>query len=254
MEDVTIVKLGGSVITIKDKPLTVDREALNRLCREIYESRKRRLIIVHGGGSFGHHLVHELDLLPPSRSANRVNLCKVVKGMDDLSSFVVEALISSGLPGVLFPTFAVSTSRSGRVKNLFLKSILMALGMGFVPVMRGDICCDEITGYSVVSGDSIVEYLAKKLGIERIIMCIDRDGIESEGKVLPTLRLRDRSYVNLLWKSEAVDVTGGMLHKLEALRPLAERGVRLLLINGRRDGRLFAALKGRRTLGTELRW
>jgi isopentenyl phosphate kinase len=254
LEDVTIVKLGGSVITRKDKPLTVDREALNRLCRELSNSQKRRLIVVHGGGSFGHYLVHELGLLPPSRSANRVHLAKVVKGMNDLSSFVIDALISSGLPGVLFPTFAVSTSRSGRMKSLFFKSILMALDMGFVPVMRGDLCCDEIVGYSVISGDSIVEFLAKKVGIERIIMCIDRDGIEFEGKVLPTLRLRDRDYVNFLWKSESIDVTGGMSHKLEALRPLARRGIRLLLINGRRTGRLLAALRGKRTLGTELRW
>ncbi|MEM2884734.1 MAG: isopentenyl phosphate kinase [Thermoproteota archaeon] len=250
----TVVKLGGSVVTRKDKPFTVDERTLKRLCEEIAASGKRRLVVIHGGGSFGHQIVHDLRLLPPSRSADRIGLAKVVKVMDDLSSHVVNAMIDSGLPGVLFPTFAVAVSRGARVKDLFMKSALMALEMGLVPVMRGDLCCDEATGYAVVSGDVVVEALARRAAVEKVIMCIDRDGLESGGKVLPCVRMRDRSYEGALWEGEAVDVTGGMRHKLEALRPLAKKGTGLLLINGRRAGRLLAALRGGRTVGTELRW
>jgi isopentenyl phosphate kinase len=254
LSKVTVVKLGGSVITRKEKPLTVDERTLKRLCGELAASGKRRLIVIHGGGSFGHHIVHDLHLLPPSRSASRIGLARVVKGMDDLSNSVIDAMIDSGLPGVVFPTFAVATSKNAQIKNLFLKSILMALEMDLIPVMRGDLCCDEETGYNVVSGDMVAEALAQKIGVDKVIMCIDRDGLESGGRVLPVVRMGDRSYENLIWKSETVDVTGGMLHKLEALRPLARIGVKLLLINGRKAGRLLAALRGKQTVGTELRW
>lgn len=250
----TIVKLGGSVVTIKDKPLRIDMRTIRRLCEELTSSHTKRLIVVHGGGSYGHYLVRSLRLLPPTKSASRLSLAKVVHGMDELSSAITECLIESGLPGVVLPTFSVATSRLGRIRTLFLKTISSALDLGLVPVMRGDLCCDEATGYSVVSGDVVAEALAERLRVGKIIMCLDRDGLEEDGRALPLVRMRDRSYRPLLWSTDGIDVTGGMAHKLEALRPLSKRGTGLLLINGRRRGRLLSALRGESVIGTELKW
>lgn len=251
---VTVVKLGGSVVTHKDKPMTVDLRTIRRLCVELAASHSKRLIIIHGGGSFGHFLVHSLDLLPPSRSADRTSLAKVVQGMDRLTSIIVGSLIESGLPGVVFPTFSLATSRLGRIKAIELKPLQSALEMGLVPVMRGDLSCDEVTGYTIISGDMVAKAIASRLPVGDVIMCTDRDGIEGGGGILPIVRMRDRSYRSYIWESKGIDVTGGMAHKLEVLRPLAKKGVRLLLINGRTRGRLLAALEGRSVIGTELRW
>jgi len=250
----TIVKLGGSVVTEKDRPLTIDGRAIRRLCEELASSNTKRLIVVHGGGSYGHYLVRSLRLLPPTKSASRISLAKVVHGMDELSSAITGGLIESGLPGVVLPTFSVATSMLGRIKALYLKTVRSALDLGLVPVMRGDLCCDEATGYSVVSGDVVAEALAERLRVGKIIMCLDRDGLEADGRALPVVRMRDRSYRSLLWSTAGLDVTGGMAHKLEALRPLSRRGMGLLLINGRRRGRLLSALKGESVIGTELKW
>ena len=52
---VTLVKLGGSLITDKTKPRTVAREHLQRLAAEIAAGWSGGgLIIGHGSGSFGH--------------------------------------------------------------------------------------------------------------------------------------------------------------------------------------------------------
>jgi len=250
----TIVKLGGSVVTKKDKPLTTDMRAIRRLCGELALSNTKRLIVIHGGGSYGHYLVRRHRLLPPKESANRIGLAKVVQGMDALSAAITESLIESGLPAVVLPTYAMATTRLGHIRALFLKTISSTLDLGLVPVMRGDLCCDEATGYSIVSGDVVAEALARRLRVGNIIMCLDRDGLEADGKALPIVRMRDRSYRSFLWPTAGIDVTGGMAHKLEALRPLTRRGVRLLLINGRRRGRLLSALKGESVIGTELKW
>jgi len=250
----TIVKLGGSVVTHKEKPLTIDLRTIRRLCEELASSNTSRLIVIHGGGSYGHYLVHKLRLLPPSKSVDRVKLARVVQGMDGLSSEIAKSLIESGLPGVVLPTFSVATSSLGRIKTLYLNSLSSALKIGLVPVMRGDLCCDEVTGYAIISGDMVAGALAKRLNVGRIIMCLDRDGLEANGRLLSVVRMRDRSYRSFLWPSASIDVTGGMAHKLEALRPLAKRGMRLSLINGRREGRLLAALKGKNVIGTELEW
>jgi len=250
----TIVKLGGSVVTRKDRPLTIDLGAIRRLCDELASSGTKRLIIVHGGGSYGHYLVRRFRLLPPTKSADRLSMAKVVQGMDALSSAITGCLIGSGLPGVVIPTFSVATSRLGRIRALFMKTISSALELGLVPVLRGDLSCDEATGYSIISGDLVTEALAERLRVGKVIMCLDRDGLEADGRALPLVRMRDRGYRSLLWPTNGIDVTGGMAHKLEALRPLSKRGTRLLLINGRRRGRLLAALKGESVIGTELRW
>ena len=50
----TVLKLGGSVITDKEKPLTPNLEAIERLATEISRAKVSSLILVHGGGSFGH--------------------------------------------------------------------------------------------------------------------------------------------------------------------------------------------------------
>ena len=57
-----ILKLGGSVVTLKDRPRTPNTEAITRLATEVATAGPRRLIIVHGGGSYGHPLVrHSLS-------------------------------------------------------------------------------------------------------------------------------------------------------------------------------------------------
>ena len=49
-----VLKLGGSVITDKNGELAARTEVINRLAEEIALARKESLIIIHGGGSFGH--------------------------------------------------------------------------------------------------------------------------------------------------------------------------------------------------------
>ncbi len=49
-----ILKLGGSVVTHKDEYMSVHTGNIKRLAEEIAEVDAYPLVIVHGGGSFGH--------------------------------------------------------------------------------------------------------------------------------------------------------------------------------------------------------
>ncbi|MGD8543676.1 MAG: hypothetical protein PVG48_00980, partial [Candidatus Bathyarchaeota archaeon] len=55
----TVLKLGGSVITNKEKPLTPNLSAIKRLANEISKANVSRLVLVHGGGSFGHPIAKQ---------------------------------------------------------------------------------------------------------------------------------------------------------------------------------------------------
>ena len=58
----TILKLGGSVITDKDRREALDGPALDRAADAVADALTGNLsdlVIVHGGGSFGHHHASE---------------------------------------------------------------------------------------------------------------------------------------------------------------------------------------------------
>ncbi|HEX2231504.1 MAG TPA: hypothetical protein VHG34_04875, partial [Nitrososphaeraceae archaeon] len=59
--ELALIKLGGSVVTFKEKPLTANFEAINNIIRVI-ATIKIPLIVVHGGGSFGHYWSVKYDM------------------------------------------------------------------------------------------------------------------------------------------------------------------------------------------------
>ena len=54
VNNIIILKLGGSVITAKSKPQTLNVRAIKNIAKIISEFDKP-IIVVHGAGSFGHY-------------------------------------------------------------------------------------------------------------------------------------------------------------------------------------------------------
>ena len=58
-----IIKLGGSVVTFKEKPLSPNYEGIDKILKVLVEIKKKfKIIIVHGGGSFGHYWSVKYDM------------------------------------------------------------------------------------------------------------------------------------------------------------------------------------------------
>ena len=49
-----LIKLGGSIITNKEKPLSPRRKTIDNLAKSLRKIEEP-MIIVHGGGSYGHY-------------------------------------------------------------------------------------------------------------------------------------------------------------------------------------------------------
>lgn len=58
MDNIILIKLGGSLITDKSKPYFAKTKTISRLAREIKKAHLEgvKMIISHGSGSFGHTL------------------------------------------------------------------------------------------------------------------------------------------------------------------------------------------------------
>jgi isopentenyl phosphate kinase len=255
----TVLKMGGSVITHKEKPLTPDLKVIERLANEISQAKPSSLILIHGGGSFGHPLAERYDIggghVDPSQI---LGFSQTHLAMTLLNSWVMEALISHNIPAVdVHPSSCVVT-KAGRIVTMELETLKKMLKMGFVPVLYGDVVLDSEKGFAILSGDQLVSSLAIKLGAYRIIMGADVDGLytadpktDSSAQLIDHLTLEElKSLKHKIEGSKATDVTGGMLGKIHEIKLAIECDIETVIVNATKPLRVYKALKGKKVIGT----
>lgn len=231
MEKLIVIKLGGSVITDKNsqKP-KANLSVIKRLAKEIgqiYRQGKYRLILVHGAGSFAHPLVKKFNLhLGVKSDEQKQALSLTHQQLSQLNNLVLNALTKNQVPAISFPPHAFITQRDGELFKFNCSLIKKALESGLVPVLFGDMVPDETLKFSVISGDTIAPYLAKKLKAELVIFLSDVDGIYTsdpkknpKAKLIPLITNQNYKKVMVgLTTGERNDVTGGMLGKILAIK------------------------------------
>jgi isopentenyl phosphate kinase len=254
-----ILKIGGSVITDKGGELAARTEAINRLAEEIQKANVKNLIIVHGGGSFGHPTAQKYGIKEGLREdAQKVGFAETHHVMTVLNGLVMDALVWHNIPAISVAPSCCVVTENGRItyfEDAVLKSYLK---MGFTPVLYGDATLDEKIGFTVLSGDQIVSYLARKFNAGKIVIGVDTDGLyDADPKVTKNAKL----YVHLtlselekikgtLGKSTAADVTGGMLGKIAELIPAIAQGIPVAIVNAAKPNRTYKALIGDMVEGT----
>jgi isopentenyl phosphate kinase len=255
----TVLKLGGSVITDKEKPLTPNLQAIERLANEIAQAEVLSLIVVHGGGSFGHHIAKRYNLtegyIDPSQV---IGYSEVHHAMTKLNSLVMEALLNNNINAVVIQPSSCVITNTGRIQSMEKKPLKRMMDMGLVPVLYGDAVLDSEKGFAILSGDQIVSSLALNFGASRIIIGGDVDGLYTKdpkasksAKLIKRVTLEElKTQKHDIKGSKATDVTGGMLGKVRELIPAIEQNIQALLVNATKPLRFYKALKGEEVIGT----
>lgn len=255
-----VVKLGGSVITDKGKEFSVNQDALNRLAREL-TSVEEPLVVVHGGGSFGHPLASEYEIDSGFKDGSQLmGFALTHRAMEELNMAVVSALQDVGIPAVSVQPSACVIVESGEISSMEVSPVRKLLELGLVPVLYGDAVPDMEKGMSILSGDQLVVFLAREFGAERVILGVDTDGVytgdpkkDEEAELLPKITPENwREIKDSLSTGAAPDVTGGMRRKVEELLKLPEIGVEAQIINATKPKTLKKAIKGDKSLGTRI--
>ena len=255
----TVLKLGGSVITDKETPLTPNLHAIGRLADEISRAKVSSLILVHGGGSFGHPIAEQYGIANGYVDPSQVlGFATTHLAMTLLNSWVMEALISRNIPAVEVHPSSCLVTTDGRIKNMELKPLKKMLKMGIVPVLYGDAVLDSKKGFTILSGDQLVSWLAIKLRAERIIMGADVDGLytadpktDSSAQLVDHVTLEElKSLEHNIEGSKATDVTGGMLGKMREVTLAIEHDIETVIVNATLSGMVYKALKGEKVVGT----
>ncbi len=259
----TVLKVGGSVITQKTKPFTANLPTIKRIAAEISEARTDRLIIVHGGGSFGHPLAKQYSIMQgyAGKKSQLLGFSKTHESMMTLNKLVLDALIQNNIPAVTISPSSCIVTKSRRILAPIKAPVQEFIDKGFVPLLFGDAIVDSDLGFTILSGDQLTTCIAAQVGAERIVMGIDEDGLfDDDPKLSDSARLLRECTLDELKVMRrsfkpvtGTDVTGGMLGKIIELIPAIERGIPALIVNAVKPRNIYKALKGEKVTGTIIR-
>jgi isopentenyl phosphate kinase len=251
-----LVKLGGSVITDKARLRTFRRAPCERLAGELRHAGPR-LSIVHGAGSFGHIEVKKHGLHRGfARQSQIRHVAAVQRDVRELNLKVLEALISKGIRAVSIPPAASATFRDGTIESFVPEAFERVLDLGLAPVSFGDIVPDEAMGFSICSGDLMMEAIAESFEPRLAVFCADVDGVydsdpksSKDARLIPEL---DKSTLREIRRTESrhPDVTGSIYGKLTRMLAISEHCEKCMIVNGNVPGRLKKALRGEKVVST----
>ena len=259
---VILLKMGGSVITDKSVPLSFRRDAVVALAGAVAEAaRSEPVMLVHGGGSFGHHYSVMYDMHTEPAGYDLRGFAVVKNSMVHLHHLILDALVEGGVVPYSCPPSSVmlpantplpdgheTPDRFG-ADRMHEATIIAHSGMS--PVMYGDaVWCGEGTS-CILSGDAIMARLSEMLDIRLAIFATDVDGLYTgmdSGRLIrrADAELADRmaSGISEARADGGSDVTGGMARKVKAAGRMSKKGTDVLFVNGNKPHRIVDALHG----------
>jgi isopentenyl phosphate kinase len=248
----TILKIGGSVLTDKNKASAARPEVIVRIAREISDSPGEGLILIHGAGSFGHHQAKEYRLTEGLNDWSIKGILPTHNAVKSLNKMVIDALQMGGIDALPVHPLSACTLKNGRINGMCMDAIRLMLHAGIVPVLHGDVVMDSVNGEGILSGDQLVVYLATELKADRVGIGSNVDGVlDNSSKVIEKITpANKKKVISMISGSSGVDVTGGMLGKVTELMALAEAGIPSRVFNAETPGNVAKFLKNDLNEGT----
>ncbi len=256
-----VLKLGGSVVTNKLLPMTPNTEAIRRLADEVLAAGPRPLVIVHGGGSFGHPPAKEYDIASGYSSPRQLpGFSKTHQSMVRLNALVIDFLLDAGIPAASVAPSSFIVTEDGRITDLDSTVVRRYIDSGFVPVLYGDAVLDSERKFTILSGDQLAVRLAVGLEARKLLFGVDVDGVYTanpklapEARLIEELSLANARGMVKIGESLGTDVTGGMLGKVTEAAAAVKTGMEVHIVNALKPGVVRGALMGDSVVGTRLR-
>ncbi len=260
-----IVKLGGSIISDKTKRSTARMETIKQLVKEISAVKSHPVIVVHGGGSFGHFPAKEFEISRGGRSRRKkVGVTETALEMTNLGHLIHAAFLEIEQPAIPIRASSIIVTLEGRISHMDLQALQEFMRQRFIPILSGDVAADTVTGFTIVSGDQISMYLARLLGSQKVIFATDVEGLytadpKEDSKARRIDMITSETLEQVLEEiavgvaSDAADVTEGMRGKLTEIFKGLPEGCEVIITDIRKPGTLNRIISGKPVPATRLR-
>lgn len=243
-----LIKLGGSIITNKKKPLSARRKTIDNILKQIRKI-KEPIIVVHGGGSYGHYwsIRYNMHTNPARYDLKGVSVVK--NSMIELNKIILDAAVKNRLnPYCLPPTDFMKGDSSIKSKILAINDIAKS---GFMPITYGDALWYGQKKSYILSGDVIMTTLARILKPRLCMFVLNVDGVYSNMKSKKLIY--DFKKEKPVITTNKMDVTGGMTRKITEASKISRSGLKVFFVNGNKPQRITDAVSGKKFEGTLFR-
>ncbi len=243
-----LIKLGGSIITNKERPLSARRKAIENILKQIKKIKEPK-IIVHGGGSYGHYWSVKYDMHTKPAKYDTRGVTIVKNSMIELNKIILDIAVKNRINAYcLPPTDFMNGNRPIKNKILTMNDISKS---GLTPITFGDALWFGQKKSYILSGDVIMTTIAKVLKPRLSIFVLNVDGVYSD---LKTKKLiydfkKEKPTISI----SKMDVTGGMTRKITEAVKISKSGLNVFFTNGNKPQRITDAISGKKFEGTLFR-
>jgi len=249
-----LIKLGGSVITFKDKALSANIKAIQGISKTL-KRIEYPIIIIHGGGSFGHYWSVKFDMHTKPAKYDPHGISKVHTSMLSLNKIILDTLDKDGLN-----TYGVSPSsflKNGKPDVSKVIELKKMTEHCIIPITYGDIVHIHSNKYSILSGDVLMTIFSKVLKPSKIIFTLNVDGLynnTTDKKLINEVKFdisnKLQKQINFQNKMNTRDVTGGIKRKVEEAKKISNKGLDVIFLNGLNPIQIENAITDKEFKGT----
>lgn len=237
MKNLILVKLGGSIITDKSKPYTARIDIIKKIAKKTskFKNKNTDLIVGHGSGSFAHVPASKYQIHKGLINRKSVwGLALTADAAIQINRIVISEFLKLKIPCISFAPLSFNYG-----KKVLTDHIKKALEIGIVPIIYGDVILHKKRGFEIYSGEKTLDILALKLSKKykkiTIIYYTDTNGVyDDKGNTIPLITPKNFPEIKkYLQGSGNVDVTGGMIHKVEeSLKVVQKLNAEIWIKNG----------------------
>lgn len=222
------IKLGGSLITDKDKENHANKEIIKELLKALFlcweANPDLKVLLGHGSGSFGHAAAAKYHTRDGVRNLEDwLGYQKVWQAARALHNIVLDLGLQLELPLISFPPSAMISARNGQVSMWNLEPIAVALENRLIPVVYGDVVVDEDLVGTILSTEDLFVEMAANFQPDDVFLVGKEAGVFEDFPNCKTLipHLDSHSPImSAILGSESTDVTGGMREKVLLMQKL----------------------------------
>ena len=243
-----LIKLGGSIITNKKKPLSAKRKTIDNIVSS-FRKINEDFVVVHGGGSYGHYWSVKYDMHTKPKKYDPKGVSIVKNSMIELNTIILDSFLKNKMnPYCLPPTDFVMGNKPINRKILEIKKIANS---GLIPITYGDALWYGNKKSYILSGDKIMSLLARVLRPRLSIFVLNEDGLYYDMKAKKLIY--DFKDEKIFIKKTVMDVTGGMTRKVAEASKISKIGLKVFFVNGNKPERIVNAITRKKFEGTLFR-
>ncbi|MFQ5572767.1 MAG: isopentenyl phosphate kinase [Nitrosopumilaceae archaeon] len=240
-----LIKLGGSIITNKAKPLSARKSSIDKIVRAL-KKLDEPIIVVHGGGSYGHYWSVKYNMHTKPAYYNTHGVSVVKNSMVELNKIILDSFLKNKLNPYCLPPTDFIFGNKPIIKKI--KEMGKIAKTNLIPVTFGDALWFGKKKSYILSGDRIMSILANILKPRLCIFVLNVDGLYSDPKTKKLIN--EFKGVKPLISKSSKDVTGGMKRKVEEATKISKKGMNVFFVNGNKPERIIDAVKRKKFQGT----